>query len=114
MATPKQPDKAAVTDEVWDDDRVRSFLDRDTRTLPGERDFHLLLHAYQSMRLGDFERFLRFFVDADHDLDALNEHGQSFVDYVSRYRHASGFIRAMQDAGARPPAPQRGPTAADA
>jgi hypothetical protein len=105
MSTPKQPDKAAVFDEAWDDDRVRSFLARDTRQLPGDRDFQLLLHAYQSMRLEDFTRFVQFFVEAGHNLDAVNARGQTFADYVARHRRAGGFIEAVCTAGAR--APQR-------
>jgi hypothetical protein len=104
MSKRKQPDKEAVFDEVWDDDRVRGFLHRDTRQLPGDPDFNLLLHAYQSMRIGDFERFVPFFVEAGHRLDATNERGCTFADYVSRHRLASDFVRVVCDAGARPPA----------
>jgi hypothetical protein len=103
MSTKKQPDKEAVFDEVWDDARVRSFLDRDTRSVPGHADFHLLLHAYQSMRAADFARFVRFFVEAGHDLDAENERGQTFADYAARHRRAGEFVNIVCSAGARAP-----------
>ena len=102
-AAPKKRDKAAVTDEVWSDERVRSFLQKDTSRLPGDADFQLLLHAYQSMRDFDFERFIGFFIADGHQLDAVNEQGQTFVDYVARHRKAGPFIEIMVNAGARPP-----------
>jgi hypothetical protein len=105
MSTTKQPDKEAVFNEEWDDDRVRGFLRRDTRLLPGHRDFQLLLHAYQSMRPSDFARFVRFFIDEGHDLDAADDRGRTFADYVARHRRAEPFVRIVCDAGARPPAP---------
>jgi hypothetical protein len=103
MSTTKQPDKEAVFNEVWDDERVRGFLRRDTRAMPGDADFHLLLHAYQSMRAGDFARFVRFFVEDGHDLNASDEHGRTFADYAARHRRAEPFVRIVCDAGARAP-----------
>ena len=47
-------DKKKVTDEVWDDARVQSFLE--PRPVPDgdSADFALLLNAYQGMRPEDF------------------------------------------------------------
>ena len=68
MAGPSQPQ---VTDEVWDDDRVKSFLTMEA--YEGNADFHLLMRAYRGMRPADFGRFLPFFIDAKHDLDATDD-----------------------------------------
>ena len=62
-------DKQKVLDEVWDDDRVRGFLTKSVpvqsgQPLPGDADFYVLRHAYQSMRPDDFERFLDYFTAA--------------------------------------------------
>ncbi len=100
---PQRKDKAAVTDESWSDERVRSFLHKDTRALPGSTDFNLLLHAFQSMREEDFARFLQFFVAAGHDLDAPDQRGWTFVEYISRYRKAAPFVQMLLAAGARTP-----------
>lgn len=94
-------DKQKVTDEVWDDDRVRSFLKPRSPVGEDSADFTLLLQAYQGMRPGDFDRFIAFFTAESHDLDATNEQGETFVDYVARHRNAGAFVAAMLAAGAR-------------
>ena len=51
-------DKIKVIDEVWDDARIDSFLDKEP--LGDEpADFSKLLNAYRSMRVEDFGIFLR-------------------------------------------------------
>jgi hypothetical protein len=92
MAGPSQP---SVTDEVWDDDRVRSFLamqpfgDEDP-------DFHVLLKAYRGMRPGDFERFLRFFLDAGRNLNARDKRGRTLWQIIDKHRQGAEFIQVMQ------------------
>ena len=93
-------DKKKVVDEVWDDDRVRSFLDKIPSDLPGDADFHVLLHAYQSMRADDFERFLEFFVDAGRDVAATNGAGQTLADYLERHALAVPYIELLKRAAA--------------
>ena len=62
-------DKQKVVDEVWTEERVRSFLE--VRSHDGSSDdFHMLLKAYQSMRAADFELFVGFFVEQGRDLQA--------------------------------------------
>jgi len=94
-------DKKKVTDEVWDDERVRSFLTGTPADSRDSADFALLLTAYQSMRPGDFERFIGFFSAENHDLDATNERGETLVDYIASHRHGTAFIEIMCNAGAR-------------
>ena len=60
-------DKQKVLDEVWTEQRVKDFLS----VQPAENidaDFHVLLKAYQSMRLENFEEFVGFFVAEGRDL----------------------------------------------
>ena len=94
-------DKQKVTDEVWDDERVKSFLDPRLAIGKDSADFTLLLHAYQGMRPADFDRFIVYFVADNHDLDATNEQDETFVDYVARHRKAAPFVATMVTAGAR-------------
>ncbi len=92
-------DKAKVLDEVWTEDRVRSFLDLQ----PAEGvdpDFHVLLKAYQSMRASDFELFVGFFQSAKRDINATNASGQSLLNIASQHRNSSEFVAVLQDAGA--------------
>ena len=58
-----RPDKKIITDEVWDDERVRSFLAPRRLKAATRRTFLLLLNAYRGMRVDDFARFIRFFVE---------------------------------------------------
>lgn len=101
MAT--RPDKKQIIDEVWDDDRVRSFLHREGPDPRLDGDFFVLWKAYQSMRENDFRRFLHFFVEAGRDVDARNEHGETLAEMILSHRHAGPFIDALVAAGATPP-----------
>lgn len=97
-------DKEKVIDEVWDDDRIRSFLDREAAAGGGHPDHVRLLGAYQGMRDGDFRRFLAMFVAAGGDLDAPDAGGRSLADVIVRHRHAGPYLEALDAQGARPPA----------
>lgn len=89
---PVRPDKKKITDEVWDDARVREFLDRRPYAGRDAADFVLLLNAYRGMRADDFARFIRFFIAELHDLDARNEQGETFAQHVASHRQAQEFI----------------------
>ncbi len=93
-------DKQKVLDEVWDDDRVASFLRKVPPDLPGDPDFHVLLFAYRSMRAGDFARFLDFYVDAGRDVTAKNGDGVSMAHYLSRHARADPYIDLLEAAAA--------------
>ena len=92
MAGPSQP---SVTDEVWDDERIKTFLDAE----PAEgvtADFHILLKAYRGMRPEDFERFLEFFVEAGRDPDARDSQGRTLWDIIGEHRHGAAFLAARK------------------
>ncbi len=88
-------DKAKVIDEAWDDARVKGFLNKLPPELPGEPDFHVLLFAYQSMRVADFERFLSFFTQAGRDVGAVNADGEDVATYIARHAQAQPYIEAI-------------------
>ena len=95
-----RPDKKSITDEVWDDARVRSFLTPQPPQGDDAADFTLLLNAYRSMRPDDFVRFVGFFREDGRDLDARNESGQTLIEFIGPHRHAAAFIDIMIAAGA--------------
>ena len=97
-----RPDKKIITDEVWDDERVRSFLAPKPAQGGDAPDFVLLVNAYRAMRVEDFTRFICYFVEGGHDLNALNEGGQTFVEFIATHRHGRAFAEIMS-AGARWP-----------
>ena len=100
--TPKQrPDKAKVIDEVWTDERIRSFLKTKRPTqlgkdVEGEQDYYVLLRAYQAMRIHDFERFLGFFETAGGNLAARGPKGETLDEYMSHHRRAGPFVEALR------------------
>ena len=92
-------DKEKVLDEVWTEDHVRSFLD--VRPHDGsDEDFHMLLKAYQSMRVEDFELFLRFFTEQGRNVNATGRDGRSVLDIVSEHRLGAPYAALLSGAGA--------------
>lgn len=96
-----RPDKQKVVDEVWDDERIESFLDKSPMGEEKSRDFSALLHAYRSMRPGDFERFVACFVALGRDLDARSNTGDTLLATITRHRHAAPFVEILERHGAR-------------
>ncbi len=95
-----RPDKKTITDEVWDDARVRSFLAPRAPQGGDHPDFVLLVNAYRSMRPEDFARFVIFYREEHHDLNPRNEAGVDFIQFISPHRHATAFVDILLQAGA--------------
>lgn len=89
----------AVRDEFWTDERVHSFLS----ILPPEdvpADYHILLKAYRGMLPDAFERFVPFFIEAEHDINVKLKDGSTFLDHVSRHRKSTAYAQILEEAGA--------------
>ena len=95
----KKRDKEKVVEEVWDDARVRGFLDKIPPDLPGDADFHVLLFAYRSMRADDFGRFLEYFAEAGRDVSARNGDGLDLARYIAPHAGAGPYITLLEAAG---------------
>ncbi len=94
-----RPDKKTVVDEIWDDERVAGFLDKQPPA--GESADYFALHtAYQSMREDDFDRFLTLFCAAGRDLNATSAAGRSLASVISEHRHGGGFAELLKRHGA--------------
>ena len=88
-------DKQKVLGEVFDDERIRTFLD----FVPPEgvdADFHVLEKAYRGMKAESFATLLNFFVAAGRDLNARNPQGQTLLDIVSDHERAQDYIELLQ------------------
>jgi hypothetical protein len=88
-------DKQKVIGEVFDDDRIRSFLNFE----PPEGvdpDFHVLEKAYRGMKVENFTTFLGFFLENGHNLKATNPQGQTLLDIMSKHQHASDYVKAFK------------------
>lgn len=93
-------DKEKVLDEVWNEDRIRGFLDVEPAA-GVNKDFHCLLKAYQQMRAEDFAIFLGFFTSQGRDVNATDADGNTLVNIASQHKQSAAFITALREAGAR-------------
>jgi hypothetical protein len=95
-----RPDKEKVIDEVFDDERIRSFLDKAPMGNEPDVDFSALLYAYRSMRPGDFARFVELFLDAGRNLQARSRDQQTLADIIREHRHGEPFLDILKQHGA--------------
>ncbi len=93
-------DKEKVLDEVWTEQRVKDFL----TIQPAEdieADFHVLLKAYQSMRLENFEEFVGFFVADNRNINATNPEGKTVLSIVKQHNNSGDYAAALIANGAQ-------------
>ena len=88
-------DKAKITDEVWDDERIHSFLNKPALGQEPEQ-YSQLLFAYRSMRAEDFARFVHAFVEAGGDLNTQNKDGLSLHEVIASHAQAKEFLTILQ------------------
>ena len=92
-------DKQKVLGEVFDEERVKSFLEYQ----PPEgvsRDFHLLEKAYRGMNIDNYVSFVDFFKQAGYDLNATNPDGLTMVQIMNQHKQGIDYAQALIDAGA--------------
>jgi len=86
-----RPDKLQIIDEVWDDARIREFMDKAPMGADEDPDYSALLYAYRSMRPDDFAAFIDLFVDAGRDLQARGQLGMTLLETIADHRHGAPF-----------------------
>ena len=91
-------DKEKVLDEVWTEDRVKSFLTVKSYD-DVEQDFHMLLKAYQSMRAPDFATFVGMFAAEGRSVNATNPEGNTVLSIVTQHRHGAEYAEILRLAG---------------
>lgn len=93
-------DKEKVLGEIFDEARIKTFLDY---TAPAEvnEDFHLLEKAYRGMRGENFSTFVRLFVESGRDINAIGPEGKTFLQTVKTHRNGEEYLLALTDAGAQ-------------
>ena len=92
-------DKEKVLGEVFDDDRIRTFLQFEPPA-GVSRDYHLLEKAYRGMKLENFATFVEFFQQEGLDINATNPDGKTLLDIVSEHRHGADYAEILRDHGA--------------
>ena len=90
-------DKEKVLGEVFDDERVRSFLNYESPT-GVSNDFHTLEKAYRGMNIDNFVTFLGFFKEAGRDLNATNPDGKTLVEVAGEHGHGVEYVNALKAA----------------
>ncbi|MGH1487441.1 MAG: PA4642 family protein [Cellvibrionaceae bacterium] len=91
-------DKQKVLGEVFDDERIKTFLDYEAYG-DANPDYHLLEKAYRGMKADNFTTFLDFFIAEGHDINAKNQQGNSFFQTIEKHRPAEDYIEAMKARG---------------
>ena len=92
-------DKEKVLDEVWTQQRVKDFLEIKTAENI-EADFHVLLKAYQSMRLENFEEFIGFFTVEKRDINATNPQGETVLSIIKNHNKSAAYATVLEENGA--------------
>lgn len=93
-------DKQKVLGEVFDDERIKTFLDYEAYG-DTNASFHLLEKAYRGMKADNFDTFLGFFKEAGHDINAQNADGESFLTIVTQHRQGDEYAAALKAHGAK-------------
>ncbi len=93
-----RPDKAKIVDEIWDDDRIESFLRNSPVGDETNVDYGALLIGYRSMRPEDFRRFVEKFLALGRDLNARSNLGLTLLETIATHRHATPFESILKEA----------------
>jgi hypothetical protein len=92
-------DKQKVLGEVFDDERIRSFLSFEAPEGVNP-DFHLLEKAYRGMKAENFNTFIKFFQAENRDINASNPEGKTLRQLASGHRLGEEYALLLSDAGA--------------
>ncbi|MDX2463573.1 MAG: PA4642 family protein [Porticoccus sp.] len=92
-------DKKKVLGEVFDDERIKTFLQFEAPE-GINADFHLLEKAYRGMNIENFETFLTFFLEEGRDINAQNPNGETVLAIVNQHRHGDEYVDALKKHGA--------------
>lgn len=87
----EKKDKKVVEGEIFDDDRVRGFLN--VQPPAGvDADYHALEVAYRGMTPDSFRRFVIFFREAGRNVQATNPQGLTIADMLKQHRHGAEYL----------------------
>ncbi|GEM_PF-32420 len=88
-------DKQKVLGEVFDDERIKTFLKFEAPE-GVSTDFHLLEKAYRGMKIENFDTFLTFFLEEGHDINAENQEGKTLLAIAGEHRHGDDYADALR------------------
>lgn len=93
-------DKEKVLGETFDEARIKTFLEF-TAPTGVNADYHLLEKAYRGMRGENFGTFIKLFVEAGRDLNAIGPEGKTFLQTIKTHRNGEEYAQALEAAGAK-------------
>ncbi len=93
-------DKQKVLGEVFDDERIKTFLDIQPYG-DMNADFHVMEKAYRGMKAENFKTFIQFFVEANRDINATGADGKTLLAIVSEHRLGEDYAEILKAAGAK-------------
>jgi len=92
-------DKQKVLGEVFDDERIKTFLHFEAPEGVNP-DFHLLEKAYRGMNVENFDTFLTFFQEQGYDINAANPNGNTLLAIAQQHRLGEEYVTALINHGA--------------
>ena len=93
-------DKQKVLGEVFDDARIKTFLDYQAYG-DDNPDFHVLEKAYRGMKSENFATFVGFFKEDNRDINAVGPEGKTILTVVKQHRLGSDYETTLIAAGAQ-------------
>jgi hypothetical protein len=93
-------DKEKVLGEVFDEARIITFFDYPAPA-GVNADFHLLEKAYRGMRGENFSTFVKLFLEAGKDINAVGPEGKTFLQTVKAHRNGEEYALALEAAGSK-------------
>lgn len=93
-------DKEKVLGEIFDEARIATFLDYPA---PAgiNADFHLLEKAYRGMRGENFGTFVKLFIEAGKDVNAIGPESKTILQVVKAHRNGEEYAVSLEAVGAR-------------
>jgi hypothetical protein len=92
-------DKQKVEDEVWTIERVKDFLTIQT-VEDVAADFHVLLKAYQAMRLENFAEFVALLIEDGRNINATNPAGKTVLSIIQQHGSSGAYADVLIKHGA--------------
>lgn len=93
-------DKEKVLGESFDEARIATFLEF-TAPTGVDADYHLLEKAYRGMRGENFATFVKLFLQAGRNLNAVGPEGKTFLQSIKTHRNGEEYVIALEAAGAK-------------